>query len=140
MSPVTVCGFCVSIKIRVGGEMISDRTIRMAEDAAAALRQRGEADRAGAVEALIEAAREQALPTLDLITTTEAGELIGVTAQTIKNWVRDGRLRGFRVGGRIMIPTEAISEYVRRARGSLDLEEMSDVEAAALVAEGRQRP
>ena len=69
--------------------------------------------------------------------TTQAGDLLGVTGQTIKNWVRDRRIKGFRVGGRIMVPRDIVVDYVRRARTSLDLEEISDAEAAQLAAEGR---
>ena len=116
--------------------MISRETLQIAKRTAEELRQRGEHERAEAVEALLEAAREEAVPSLDLLTSTQAGDLLGVTGQTIKNWVRQGRLGGYRVGGRIMIPKEVITEYVRRARGSLNLEEISDSEAARLVTEG----
>jgi excisionase family DNA binding protein len=117
--------------------MISERARELARAAAAELRQHGQDDRAEAIEALVEATRDESIPALDFLTTTRAGELLGVSGQTIKNWVRDGHLAGYRVGGRIVIPREAVEEYVRRARGSLDLEEIPDDEAAALVAEGR---
>jgi len=118
--------------------MISQDTRRVASRAAKELRERGEHEQAAAVEALLEVAREEAGPSLDLLTSTQAGELLGVTGQTIKNWVRQGQLEAYRVGGRIMVPREAVTEYVRRARTSLDLEEISDSEAAELVAEGRR--
>ncbi len=44
-------------------------------------------------------------------TTPEAGRLIGVTPQTIKNWVARGLLAGYRLGGRIVIPRAALDEY-----------------------------
>jgi len=119
--------------------MITEQTLSTARQTAAELRQRGEIDRAAAIEALVEAARDEAVPALDLLTTSETGELLGVTGQTIKNWVRAGRLAGYRVGGRIMIPKEAVAAYLTQARQSLDLEEISDDEAARLVAEGRAR-
>jgi excisionase family DNA binding protein len=117
--------------------MISERTRELARRAAAELRVHGQNDRAEAIEALVEATREESISTLDFLTTTRAGELLGVTGQTIKNWVCDGHLAGYRVGGHIVIPREAVEAYVRRARGSPDLEELSDDEAATLVAEGR---
>lgn len=49
-------------------------------------------------------------------TTAEAGRLIGVTPQTIKNWVARGLLAGYRLGGRIVIPRAALEEY--RALGA----------------------
>ncbi len=118
--------------------MISDETLQIARRTAEELRQRGEHEPAKAIEALVEAAREEALPSLDLLTTTEAGDLLGVSGQTIKNWVRQGRLQGYRVGGRIMVPKDVVVEYVRRARRSLDLDMLSDAEAADLVEEGRR--
>ncbi len=36
-----------------------------------------------------------------------------------------------------MIPREAVAAYVQQARQSLDLDDVSDAEAARLVAEGR---
>jgi excisionase family DNA binding protein len=118
--------------------MVTQETLRLARTAAEESRQRGEYDRAKAIDALVEASRDEALPTLGVVTSSEAGDVLGVTGQTIKNWVRQGRLAGYRVGGRIMIPKEALADYVCRARGSLDLDDVSDEEAADLVAEGRK--
>ena len=77
------------------------------------------------------------MPALDLLTTTQTGNVLGVSGQTIKNWVREGRFTGYRVGSRIMIPKEVVEEYVRRAGPSLELEDLSDEESARLVTEGR---
>ena len=120
--------------------MISREMLQIAKRTAEELRLRGEHERAEAIETLVEAARDEAVPSLDLLTTTQAGELLGVTGQTIKNWVRSGQLAGFRVGGRIMIPRDVVADYVRRARASLELAPLSDTEAAELVAEGRPKP
>ena len=75
----------------------------------------------------------------DVLTTTETGDLIGVTSQTIKNWVKAGTFPGYRVGNRIMISRAVVEEYVHRARTSLDVEDLSDGAAAALIREGRRR-
>jgi excisionase family DNA binding protein len=117
--------------------MVTEQTLGTAREVAAELRRQGRDEPARAVEALVAAAQDEALPSLDLLTTTEAGQLFGVSAQTIKNWVRDRRITGYRVGGRIMLPRAAVLEYVRQAGASLDLEELSDEAAAALVAESR---
>lgn len=119
--------------------MITQDVLNIAKTTAAELRQRGELDRAAAIDALIAAARDESVPTLDLLTSTQAGDVLGVSGQTIKNWVRQGRLAGYRVGSRIMVPREVLVDYVRRACGSLALEAVSDAEAAELVAEGRTR-
>ncbi len=118
--------------------MITERTLSDAMSVAEDLRRQGDR-RAHAVEALVAQVRDEAVPALDLLTTTAAADVFGVTAQTIKNWVRSGQLPGYRVGGRIMLPREAVIEYARQARASLNLDEVSDDEAAALVAEGRSR-
>lgn len=117
--------------------MITQETLEVAKRTAEELRLRGEQQQAQAIEALLEAAQEEAIPSLDLLTSTQAGDVLGVSGQTIKNWVRQGSLAGYRVGGRIMVPKDVIADYVRRARTSLNLEELSDEEAAGLVAEDR---
>jgi excisionase family DNA binding protein len=119
-------------------KVITERTLQEAGKLAEDLRRSGD-PRSRVVEQLVAAVREDAVPALDLLTTTTAAEVFGVTAQTIKNWVRSGQLSGFRVGGRIMLPREAVMEYARQARASLDLEELSDDEAAALVTAERKR-
>jgi excisionase family DNA binding protein len=110
------------------------RAERMAED----LRRRGEEEPAHVIETLVREAQGNASAPLDLLTSTQAGELLGVTGQTIKNWVREGNLDGYRIGGRILVPRRVVEEYVARAGISLELEEFSDEEAARLVAEGRR--
>ena len=119
--------------------MITRTTLTVAEEAADSLRRRGETEQAEAIEALLAVAREEAIPSLDLLTSTQAGNVLGVTGQTIKNWVREGRLAGYRIGGRIMVPKEVVAEYVARARSSLDLDDIPPEEAAQLVAEGRRK-
>lgn len=118
--------------------MITEQTIKEARSAVEELRQRGESERARAIEALIDAVRDEAVPALDLLTTTQTGNLLGVTGQTIKNWVREGRFTGYRIGNRIMIPRTMVEEYVRRAGPLLELEDFDADEAARLVAEGRK--
>ncbi len=41
---------------------------------------------------------------------TEAALILGVTERTIRRWLKDGRLAGFKVGGRIRIPERAVRE------------------------------
>jgi hypothetical protein len=76
--------------------MVTQETLRLARTAAEELRQRGEFDRAKAIDALVEASRDEALPALDVVTSSAAGDVLGVTGQTIKNWVRQRRLAGYR--------------------------------------------
>ena len=120
--------------------MLTEATVERARRTVEELRRKGEMQPAEVIETILAEAQEERARPLDLLTSTQTGELLGVTGQTIKNWVREGQLTGYRIGGRIMIPRASLEAYVARAGASLDLEEVSDEEAAALVAEGRQRP
>lgn len=119
--------------------MLTEATRIMAERMAEDLRRRGDLESAQVIEALVREAQGRSGTSLDLLTSTQVGELLGVTGQTIKNWVREGNLDGYRIGGRIMVPRQVVEDYVARARTPLDLEKSSDDEAARLVAEGRRR-
>lgn len=44
-------------------------------------------------------------------TVSEAAELIGVSGQTVKNWINRGMLKGYRLGGRIVIPRAILDGY-----------------------------
>lgn len=44
-------------------------------------------------------------------TVSEAAELIGVSGQTVKNWISRGMLKGYRLGGRIVIPRAILDSY-----------------------------
>jgi excisionase family DNA binding protein len=79
-----------------------------------------------------------------LLTSTQAGEMLGVSAQTVKNWVNDGKLFGYRIGNRVMIPRTVIELYLRGAairpgaNARIDEEwELSDDEAAEAVRHDR---
>jgi hypothetical protein len=120
--------------------VISEQTIDVAKSAAAELRERGEQERAQAIEALIDAVRESMAPRRDqpATETEQVGDLVGATGPMLKKWVQEGRFSAYRAG-KFVIPKELVEEYVRRAGPSLDLEEIPDEEAARLVAEGRKK-
>ena len=127
--------FAVQLKAKV----VTAKTLKLAQRTADDLRQRGDVAQAKAIETLVKAVGDERLPSLDLLTTSQAGDLLGVTGQTIKNWVRQGRLPAYRVGARIMVSKDVVSDYVRRAGSSLDMEDISDAQAARLVAQGRMK-
>lgn len=37
------------------------------------------------------------------LTPKQAAELVGVTARTVQNWIKDGKVRGYQVVGRIRV-------------------------------------
>jgi excisionase family DNA binding protein len=43
----------------------------------------------------------------------ETARLLGVSERTVRRWLRDGRLTGYRVGGRVRIPDRAVREAAR---------------------------
>jgi excisionase family DNA binding protein len=79
-------------------------------------RLRAEHDERAAVA--VERLMQQALVSPDpraalagYMTTGEAARLIGVSAQTIKNWVDQGRLAGSRVGGRMLVERRSVQLF-----------------------------
>jgi excisionase family DNA binding protein len=119
---------------------MKDQDVRAAKSLLARLRQSGDEQGARAVDALLREVAGPTVPRLDYYTAPEAGELLGVTGQTIKNWVGQGRIPGYRIGNRIVVPREAVEEYVRQAGASLDLDDLTNDEAASAVEEGRRLP
>ncbi len=124
--------------------MVTAQTIKVALAAADELRQRGEIERAQAIDTIVEAVRTangangaSVAPEPVAEDMERVGQLYGVSGQTLKQWVEEGRYTRYQVG-RLPIRRETVEEYVRRAGPSLDLEEVSDEEAAQLVAEGRE--
>jgi hypothetical protein len=118
--------------------MISEETLEIAKAVASEFRQRGASERADAIEALVAAAQPEAAPSSESPPMSEVPDLFAATGPVIRDWVNSGRYAAYRVG-KLPVPREVVEEYVRPARESLDLEEVSDEEAARLVAEGRSR-
>jgi excisionase family DNA binding protein len=48
----------------------------------------------------------------ELITVSQAAEALSASTQTIRNWIRSGRLRGVRVGNRFLVPDEEIERML----------------------------
>jgi len=121
--------------------VITEQIIREAEAIADELRQRGEAERARAIDIIVEAVRNgnSAPPATEPAATEDiegVGQLYGVSGQTLKKWVEEGRYTSYQAG-RLPIRRTTVEGYVRRGGPSLELEEVSDEEAARLVAEER---
>lgn len=64
------------------------------------------------------------------MTTGEAARLIGVSVQTIKNWVDQGRLAGSRVGGRTLVTRRSVQEFFDSLGTATEESEDEDVDSA----------
>ena len=54
---------------------------------------------------------------LDLIPSSEAGKILGVTSRTIRKWVSKGTLPGYRSGSRlVLVPKVAVLAQLRDAK------------------------
>ena len=40
---------------------------------------------------------------IEWLTPKQAAELVGVTTRTVQNWIKDGKVRGYQVVGRIRV-------------------------------------
>ncbi|MGZ3674111.1 MAG: helix-turn-helix domain-containing protein [Ktedonobacterales bacterium] len=73
-------------------------------------------------------------------TVTEAADLIGVSGQTVKNWISRGMLKGYRLGGRIVIPRTELDDYRPIAEALKGIDPVpSDEEIVDLVRSGRRK-
>jgi excisionase family DNA binding protein len=67
------------------------------------------------------------------MTTGEAAGLIGVTLQTVKNWVSRGRLVGSRVGGRTLVTRASVQAFFDTLSSAPDEVESGDSAAAEVA-------
>ena len=102
------------------------------------LRDEGRTDDAMTVASLINALDLTGKP--KYLTTGEVAKKLGVTRQTIVNWINKGSLDGVRLGGRMMIPQTALSEFddILNVFESSDHPQATDEEINAALASGRE--
>ena len=104
------------------------------------LRRQGRDDDAQAVDALLRAATEQNTPRY--LTTGEIGRRLGVSRQTVVNWIKQGLLPGVRMGSRLMVPAAVMNRFARLEKilDDLDAERApgKPAEIVELVARGRE--
>jgi excisionase family DNA binding protein len=104
------------------------------------LEERGAADDAKVVERLVQALTS-ARPKAErpYYTVSEAAELIGVSGQTVKNWISRDMLKGYRLGGRIVIPRSELDDYRSMADALKSLDPLpSDEEIVEQIRAGRR--
>ena len=73
-------------------------------------------------------------------TVSEVAELIGVSGQTVKNWISRGLMSAYRLGGRYVIPRTQLDDYRPIAEASRGIEPLpSRDEIVEAVQKGRRR-
>ncbi|OLD63922.1 MAG: hypothetical protein AUF65_00810 [Chloroflexi bacterium 13_1_20CM_50_12] len=55
-----------------------------------------------------------AMPEIVLLTLQEAGDILGVSSYTVREWINQGKLEGVRIGVRWKVRPEAIERYIDR--------------------------
>ena len=90
--------------------------VRELEIVATELRRSGDIGLAERVHRIVEDLRQETTPSDgELMTTGDAAELLGVRSiNTVKRWVRDGLLSGYRRGGRILVSRSSVIEMADR--------------------------
>ena len=90
--------------------------VRELEIVATELRKSGDMGLAERVNRVVEDLRQETTPSDgELMTTGDAAELLGVRSiNTVKRWVRDGLLSGYRRGGRILVSRSSVIEMADR--------------------------
>lgn len=77
-----------------------------------------------------------------LLTTGQVASRLGVSRQTIINWVKREIIPGIRLGGRVMIPAATLKSFskIERILDELDAEHepLTPEEAAKIVSQGRE--
>lgn len=105
------------------------------------LEEQGATEDAQVVEQLVrELTAAQPKTERPYYTVSEAAELIGVSGQTVKNWISRGMLKGYRLGGRIVIPRAELDDYrpIAEALKGLDPTPPTE-EIVAAIQRGRRK-
>ena len=106
---------------------------------AADLHARGQVEQARALETVLDLARSALTgrPTAhprEYLTTTQAAAALGVSRQTIKNWVDAGRLRGVVLGGRTLVHRDEVQLQLDRLASARPPRSAADVSIEAAQA------
>lgn len=105
------------------------------------LAARGLAEEATVVATLIqELAAARPETTRPYYTVSEAATLVGVSRQTIKNWIARGLLEGSRLGGRYIIPRGALSGMAALAEASQAIGPLPDRETIIEAIRAGRKP
>lgn len=89
--------------------MISTDIEQRSQSLAQRLRHEGREEDAVVVELLLQSARGRR-PSIPYATTSEVARRLGVSRQTVVNWIKRGSLPGVRLGARLVVPAAALAK------------------------------
>lgn len=123
--------------------MLAASDIRLTEETLQDLRRQGQDERARALEAVLAAATaslglDRPVEPREYLTTGQAARALGVSLQTIKNWVAAGHLQATRLGSRTLVHREALLLCVEQLRAGRPARRPSTADDAAIAAERRR--
>lgn len=114
---------------------LSPDLLSQGRELARSLRREGRADDALVIDTLVRAVE----PASPFFTPDEVAQRVGVSRQTIIDWIKQGYLPGERVAGRMMVPATALDTYAQFEEiFEREGPPLSPEEAAAVVARGRE--
>ena len=103
---------------------------------AQSLRHEGRQDDALVIDTLVRAIDDSP----PYFTTGEVARRLGVSRQTIVNWIKQGYLPGVRVGARMLVPASAFDRYAEFEEiFNREKPALSPEEAAEIVGRGREK-
>ncbi len=115
--------------------------VEQARDAQQRLAQKGLLEEAQIIEKLVvELTALSPQTPKAFYTASEAATIIGVTSQTVKNWVTRGILKGYRLGGRVVIPVDSIDAYRPLANALISIEPLPSQEELNEEIQRSRRP
>ena len=114
---------------------VSAEVLAKSRELVESLRQEGRPEDALVIDTLVRAV-DRARP---YFTTGQVARRLGVSRQTIVNWIKQGYLPGERVGARMMVPASAFDQYAEfEAIFDREVPALSPEEAAEIVGQGRE--
>ncbi len=122
------------------------KLLAQGQQLARALRSEGRSKEAQTVDALLQAVVDSPIKKVSepasYLTTGEVAKRVGVSRQTVVNWVNKGLLPGVRLGGRTLIEPASLQRFVKLESilDDLDMERKpaTPTEAATVVQQTRK--
>ena len=123
--------------------MIAAEDLQLVQETAQELHERGQEKRARALEAVLAVAvsalaGRAPLSQREYLTTGQAASVLGVSRQTVRNWVATGRLDGVYQGGRALISRDAVLAHLETLKESTPAEPVRTSETAHAQREWRE--